>query len=160
MTIFLWILIIVLFLLSFVGLIFPLIPSVLVLWGGFLLYAFGIDRFELSVWFWVGASVLTIFILISDVIAGQYFVKKYGGSKWGERIAVIGVILGSFIYPPFGIIIVPFALVFITEYMVVRNLKHAALVSVASLLAFLSSTFAKFIVQLIMICWFSLEVFI
>ena len=41
MTIILWLLIIAAFMLAFVGLIKPIIPSVLVLWVGFLIYQFG-----------------------------------------------------------------------------------------------------------------------
>lgn len=158
MTIILWILIIILFLLSFAGLIFPIVPSILVLWGGFLVYVFGIDRGELSIWFWIGAITLTLFILISDFLASRFFVKKYGGSKWGEWTAAIGIIIGSFIYPPFGIIIVPFVLVFVVELILERDARHAAMVAVASLIAFLSSTFAKLIIQMLLIAWFFLEV--
>ncbi|WP_332692111.1 DUF456 domain-containing protein [Halalkalibacter lacteus] len=158
MTIVIWILIIALFLLSFIGLVFPIIPSVLVLWGGFLLYTFAINSGVLSLWFWIGAALLTLLILCADLIASQYFVKKYGGSKWGERMAAIGVIVGSFVYPPFGLIFVPFILVFVTELINEKNPQYAGKVAVASLLAFLSSTFAKFIIQLVMVVWFFMEV--
>ncbi|WP_227936989.1 DUF456 domain-containing protein [Alkalihalobacillus deserti] len=158
MTIVLWILIIAFFILSFVGLIFPIIPSVAALWGGFLLYVFLIDAGELSVWFWIGTGLLTLLILGSDLIASQFFVKKYKGSKWGERMAAIGVILGSFIYPPIGLIVVPFILVFVAEMIASKNANHAVKVAIASLFAFLSSTFAKFIIQLVMISWFFIEV--
>ena len=158
MEIMFWVLIIALFILSFVGLIFPIVPSVLVLWGGFLLYQFGIDGEPLSIWFWIGASVLTILMLVADLLASQFFVKKYGGSKWGERMAAIGVIIGSFVYPPFGVILVPFILVFVTELISAKNMRHAFMVAIASLFAFLSSTFAKFIVQLLLIVWFVIEV--
>ncbi|MDT8860479.1 DUF456 family protein [Alkalihalobacillus sp. MEB130] len=158
MTIIIWILIIALFVLSFAGLIFPIIPSILVLWGGFLLYAFAISGEVLSVWFWMGAIVLTAVILCADLIASQYFVKKYGGSKWGERMAAIGVIIGSFVYPPFGLIVVPFILVFIAEMASSKNAQQAVKVAIASLLAFLSSTFAKFVIQFVLIIWFVIEI--
>lgn len=157
MTVLIWILIVALFILSFVGLIFPIIPSVAALWGGFLLYAFFIGG-NLSIWFWIGIVLLTLVILGSDLIASQFFVKKYKGSKWGERMAAIGVILGSFIYPPFGLIVVPFLLVFTAEMVTSKNANHALKVAVASLLAFLSSTFAKGLLQFIMITWFLIEV--
>ena len=157
MTFILWTLIIALFVLSFVGLVFPIIPSILVLWGGFLLYTFGIES-GLSTWFWVGAVVLTIVIFVADLVASQFFVKKYGGSKWGERMAAIGVIVGSFVYPPFGIILVPFVLVFVAELISVRNVHHAMMVAIASIFAFLSSTLAKALIQLILIIWFFIEV--
>ncbi len=100
------------------------------------------------------------FDFAADLIASQFFVKKYGGSKWGERMAAIGVIIGSFVYPPFGVILVPFLLVFVTELMSAKNARHAFMVAIASLFAFLSSTFAKFVVQLLLIVWFVIEVLV
>ena len=45
----------------------------------------------------------------------KYFVNRFGGSKLGEYAALIGVIVGCFVIPPFGIIIVPFIAVLIVE---------------------------------------------
>ena len=83
------------------------------LWIGFCLYQFGINGEELSWLFWVGMVIFTMILFASDLIANSYFVKKCGGSKWGERVAGIAVIVGSFIVPPFGILIVPFVAVFL-----------------------------------------------
>ncbi|GAE26852.1 hypothetical protein JCM9140_2956 [Halalkalibacter wakoensis JCM 9140] len=122
----------------------------------FSLYAFTLGT--LSLWFWIGAGLLTILIIVADLIANQYFVKKYGGSKWGERMAVIGVIIGSFVYPPFGLILVPFLLVFVTEFISSKKANHALKVATASLLAFLSSTFAKFMIQLLLLILFIVNI--
>src|SRR5699024_12593574 len=78
-------LIISLFLLSFVGLFFPFIPSSLFLWGGFFLYFFFVDSSTLGSFFWVTMVVLTGILFVADLFANSYFVKQYGGSKWGER---------------------------------------------------------------------------
>ncbi|MDV2684558.1 DUF456 family protein [Alkalihalophilus lindianensis] len=160
MEVVIWIVIVALFILSFIGLLFPIVPSVLVLWVGFLMYIFLIDGASLSIWFWVGAGVLTVLLFAADLIASQFFVKKYGGSKWSERMAALGVIVGSFIMPPFGIILVPFILVFITELISTKDPRQAVLVAIASFFAFLSGTVAKGLVQLILIIWFFIEVFI
>ena len=48
MTLILWLCIIASFILAFIGLIKPIIPSVLVLWIGFLIYQFGFDNHHLS----------------------------------------------------------------------------------------------------------------
>ncbi|MGM8365395.1 DUF456 domain-containing protein [Virgibacillus sp. W0181] len=153
-----WFIIIVLFILSFVGIIFPLIPAALVLWIGFLLYHFFINGEQLTLIFWIAMGVWTILLIGSDIIANSYFVKRFGGSKWGERGAVIAVIIGSFIVPPFGILIVPFITVFIIEMIQRHDLKEAMLAAVGSLIAFLSGAFAKIIIQLIMIIWFIIVV--
>ncbi|MED4128270.1 DUF456 domain-containing protein [Shouchella miscanthi] len=154
-----WLLIVVFFVASYVGLIVPIIPSVLVLWGGFLIYLFGLSG-SLSTWFWVGMAVLTIFLLVVDFLANVIFVKRTGGSKWGERMALVGVIIGAFIYPPFGLILVPFVLVLAVELLQQKTFNEAIKIAFASFLAFLSGSFAKAVVQTVMIIWFFIEVWL
>ncbi|MDN6067353.1 MAG: DUF456 family protein, partial [Staphylococcus equorum] len=81
MTVILWILIIASFVLAFVGLIKPIIPSVLVLWVGFLIYQFAFHNGNLSWIFYVSMILFTVFILVADFIMNKYFVNKFGGSK-------------------------------------------------------------------------------
>ncbi len=152
-----WLLIIISFILSFVGIIYPIIPSPLVLWIGFLLYYFLINN-DLSGFFWLAMIILTIILIVSDIIANSYFVKKYGGSKWGERVAGIGVIVGSFIVPPFGIIIVPFFAVIVVEMLQKRSTKEALRAAIGSLLGFLGGAISKVVIQLVMIGWFFVSV--
>ncbi|SFJ89556.1 hypothetical protein SAMN04487936_105109 [Halobacillus dabanensis] len=158
MDILIWVLIIACFIASFASVIFPLIPAPLVLWIGFLAYAFFIDGSALSIFFWIGAVVLTVLLIVSDIIANSYFVKRYGGSKWGERAAAIGVIVGSFIIPPLGILIVPFVLVIIVELVQKRANNEAFKAAIGSLFGFLSGTLAKIVIQLIIIIWFFLDI--
>ncbi|RFA35052.1 hypothetical protein CAI16_09385 [Virgibacillus dokdonensis] len=149
-----WILIIALFVLSFAGIIFPIIPSVFVLWGGFLLYQFALNSNELTISFWIGMGIITALLVGADIIANSYFVKKYGGSKWGERGAAVAVIIGSFIVPPFGILIVPFLTVFIIELLQQRTVQEAFRASFGSLIGFLGGAVAKIVLQIVMIVWF------
>ncbi|WP_226035811.1 DUF456 domain-containing protein [Aquibacillus saliphilus] len=157
MDIIIWLLIVACFVLSFLGIIFPLIPSPLVLWIGFLVYFFFIAD-NLSFIFWSAMVILTIVLIISDIIANSYFVKKYGGSKWGERIAAIGVIVGSFVFPPFGIILVPFLAVLVVEIMQKRSTEESFRAAIGSLLGFLGGAFAKVIIQIVMIVWFFIAI--
>ncbi|UOQ92957.1 DUF456 domain-containing protein [Halobacillus shinanisalinarum] len=160
MDILIWIIIIVCFIASFASIIFPIIPGPLVLWIGFLAYFFFINGDELSILFWVGMIILTIVLIVSDIIANSYFVKRYGGSKWGERSAAIGVIIGSFIVPPFGIILLPFLLVLIVELVQKRTTEDAFKASLGSLFGFLSGSLAKVVIQLVMIIWFFVEIWL
>lgn len=158
MEIFLWITIILLFILSFIGVLFPIIPSVLVLWVSFFLYHFGINGDSLGVIFWSIMGALTVILFVADIIANSYLVKKFGGSKWGERGAAIAVIIGCFITPPFGIIYVPFVTVFLIELQQNRTWKEALTASVGSFLGFLGGVFAKVIVQFFMIVSFVITI--
>ncbi|SER36890.1 hypothetical protein SAMN04487944_103211 [Gracilibacillus ureilyticus] len=153
-----WILIILAFVLSFVGIVFPIIPSVLVLWIGFIMYQFLLASENIGWIFWTAMGILTLILIVADIIANSYFVKKYGGSKWGEWMAAVGVIIGSFIIPPFGIIIVPFLLVFLTEIIQKKGADEALKAAFGSLLGFLSGTVAKIVIQIVMIVWFFLAI--
>ncbi|UTH16841.1 DUF456 domain-containing protein [Macrococcus epidermidis] len=160
MTFILWTLIILAFLSAFVALIMPMIPGILMMWVGFFIYHFAINNNELSWFFWIAMATLTIITLVSDYVLGSRFVKKFGGSKAGELTAAIGIILGSFFFPPFGIIIIPFVAVFIVELLIQQDFKRAMDASIGSLLGFLTSTLAKFIILVIMIIWFIFDIII
>ncbi|MBB6452348.1 hypothetical protein HNQ94_000793 [Salirhabdus euzebyi] len=156
----LWIAIVALFAFSFVGILFPIVPSVLVLWGGFLVYHFFINDQTLSVVFWIVMGIFTVILFVADIIVNSHFVKKFGGSKWGERIAAIAVIFGSFVFPPIGILVIPFVAVFVTEKLQRKSLGESMKAAFGSLVGFLGSSFAKVVIQFVMIVWFFLDVWI
>ncbi|PTE73991.1 DUF456 domain-containing protein [Staphylococcus devriesei] len=160
MAVILWILIILAFILAFVGLIKPIIPSVLVLWVGFLIYQFGFSEQGLSWIFYVAMVLFTVFILVSDFLMNKYFVNRFGGSKLGEYAALVGVIIGCFVFPPFGIIIVPFLAVLIVELIQDFNFGKALKASLGSVMAFLASTVAQALIMIIMVIWFFIDVFL
>lgn len=160
LAIIIWIIISCLFIISFVGLLYPIIPSSLIIWIGFLLYYFVLSKTTLSPVFWVAMVILTIILFVADIAANSFAVKKFGGSKWGERAAAVAVIAGSFIIPPFGVIIVPIVVVFIVELLQRRTPYKAFMAAIGSLIGFLSGTLAKALIQLIMIIWFIVAVII
>ncbi|WP_312473347.1 DUF456 domain-containing protein [Neobacillus sp.] len=116
-----------------------------------MLYHFGINSTALTWITWTMLVLLSVFLFLADYFANLHFVDKEGGSKWGMRAATIGLIVGSFVIPPFGVIILPFALVLIAEMMQKKTFQESSKVAFATLIAFFSGTFAKAIIQLIMI---------
>ena len=157
MTVILWLGIIAASVLAFIGLIKPIIPSVLVLWVGFLIYQFGFHNDNLSWVFYVSMILFTVFILVADFIMNKYFVNKFGGSKLSELVALVGVIVGCFVFPPFGIIIVPFVAVLVVEMIQEPNLTKALKASFGSVVAFLASSVAQAIIMIIMVIWFFVD---
>ncbi|TVP90842.1 DUF456 domain-containing protein [Alkalibacterium sp.] len=160
MDVLIWLIILTLFALSFIGLFFPFLPSVLTIWGGFLLYHFLINASTLTWVFWVSMAALTILLLLADVLAGSMAVKRFGGSKLGERVATFSIIIGTFVYPPFGIILLPFIAVFIVEYWQKNTVGEASKAAAGSLIGFLSGRVAEGIIQFIMIIWFFLTIWL
>ena len=155
-----WLLIVVAFLVGFVGVIVPVIPSILLFWIGFIIYHFALDSSNLGWIFWVTAAVVTILVLFSEIIANSIFVKRFGGTRAGEYAAVIGVLIGTFVYPPIGIIVVPIIAVFIVEYYQSKDHKKSIRASIGSLIPFLASSLFTLIVFLFLVVWFLLWVFV
>jgi len=158
MDVLLWIVVLALFVLSFVALVYPVLPSVTAVWGGFLVYHFFVNANTLTTFFWIAMVVLTIVLLVADIFASSLSVREFGGSKLGERVAAIAVIIGSFIYPPFGIIVLPFIAVLLAELLQDRSFGSALRSSIGSLIGFLTGRFAEGLIQLAMIIWFFLTV--
>jgi len=160
MEILLWIVIVALFILSIVGIFMPVLPDTLLLWGGFLLYHFVLAApgEGLHASFWWGMVALSILMYGADLLTNMYFVKRYGGSKWSSFAAVVGIILGLFIFPPFGILIMPFVLVVIVELLQQQPFDRALKAGFGSLIGFLSSAVVKVVIQIAMITWFFLAI--
>jgi len=154
LEILIWTLVIVLFILSIIGVFIPIIPAVLAIWVGFLLYHFFLDSEQLTMFFWIMMTLFTIILIGADILTNRYFVHKFGGSKTSDWGAIIGVITGAFIYPPFVLLFVPLIIVFIIELNQGRPPKQALLAATGALAGFLSGVAAKILIQFIMIGWF------
>ncbi|EST52441.1 membrane protein [Brevibacillus panacihumi W25] len=160
MEILLWIVIVALFILSIVGIFMPVLPDTLLLWGGFLLYHFFLASpgEGLPASFWWGMVALSILMYGADLLTNMYFVKRYGGSKWSSFAAVVGIIVGLFVFPPFGILIMPFILVVAVELLQNQPFERALKAGLGSLIGFLSSAVVKVVIQIAMIIWFFLAI--
>lgn len=153
-TAFIWLLIIVLFLVSFIGIVIPIIPGVLLLWLGFISYHFLIDPNELTMFFWISMGLFTLILLGADFYINMFFVDQFGGSKWSKWGALIGMVFGLFVYPPIGLILLPLLVVFFIELTIHGSFKKSFMTSLGTLAGFLSSAVAKVFLQVIMIIIF------
>ncbi|GEB33735.1 membrane protein [Brevibacillus parabrevis] len=159
MDILLWIVVLVLFALSIAGIFLPVLPDTILLWAGFLLYHFFIadPGAGLPASFWWGMVVFSILLYGADLLTNMYFVKKYGGSKWSSVAAAAGIFLGIFVFPPFGMIVLPFVFVVLVELLVQNQpFERAVKAGFGSLIGFLGSAVVKVVLQVTMIIWFFL----
>jgi uncharacterized protein len=155
-----WSIISILFIIGFVGLVYPIIPSVLFLLAGYILYGvfFSFDPF--GWFFWLIQSFFIILLFIADYIANMIGVQKYGGSKAGVWGSTIGLLVGPFIIPFLGILIGPFIGAVSAELLVnKRDFKNSLKIGFGSVVGFISSVITKAIIQTLMIVYFLLVVF-
>ncbi|MEH7885490.1 DUF456 domain-containing protein [Bacillus sp. JJ1609] len=150
-----WTIIGLLFAGAFAGLVFPILPGVLLLLGGFLMYGvfFSFDPFN---WiFWTVQGLFVILLFGADYIANIIGVKKYGGSKAGIWGSTIGLLVGPFVIPFLGIIIGPFLGAALAELIVnKKNLNDAVKIGFGSVIGFVSSVVTKGIIQAVMLIYF------
>ncbi|MCA1054846.1 DUF456 domain-containing protein [Rossellomorea aquimaris] len=150
-----WAIIIVLMVLSFVGLIYPILPSVLFLLASFLLYGVFYDFTPFNWVFWTVQILFVVLLFGADYLANLVGVKRFGGTKAGIWGSTIGLLIGPFVIPVFGIIAGPFLGAIIGEWLVHRSsLKQTLKVGVGSVVGFISSVFTKGLIQLVMVIYF------
>ncbi|MDQ0231630.1 DUF456 domain-containing protein [Metabacillus malikii] len=155
MDILYWSIIIIMFLVAFIGLIYPIIPSVVFIILGFVLYGFLFNFSDLTLLFWIVELVLAIILFVADYFTNMIGIKKYGGSKAAVWGSTIGLLIGPFIIPLLGIVIGPFIGAIIAELIVhKKGFIESIKVGIGSLIGFISGVFAKGLVQLIMVGFF------
>lgn len=154
-----WILVVACFMISFVGLVYPIIPGVLFLVGGFLLYGLFFSFSELSWWFWIIEILFVVLLFGADTLANAFGIKKFGGSNAGMWGSTIGLLIGPFVIPVAGILIGPFLGAVIAELIVKkRTFSEAVKSGIGSLVGFLTSTIVKAVIQIVMIIVFFMAI--
>lgn len=153
--IFYWIVIVLMIVIAFAGLIYPVIPGVLFLALAFVLYGFFFSFEPLNWLFWAVQLMLTALIFLADYVTTYFGVKKTGGTKAGIWGSTIGLIAGPFVIPVAGIVIGPFLGAVAGELLFSRvSLKKAIWIGLGSVMAFIGSTLAKLAIQLFMTVYF------
>ncbi|WP_264476641.1 DUF456 domain-containing protein [Jeotgalibacillus aurantiacus] len=142
---------------AFVGLVYPIIPSVVFILLGFILYGvfFSFEPFN---WlFWTIQGLFIILLFGADYVSNMFGVKRFGGSKAGIWGSTIGLLIGPFVIPVLGIIAGPFIGAVAGELIVNRTeFKQAVKIGFGSLIGFITSVATKGTVQAVMILIFVL----
>ena len=150
-----WILIITFFGIAVIGLMYPIIPSVIFIIGGFIVYGLFYSFSDLPWWFWVIEILLVVLLFGADTVSNLVGVKKFGGSKAGMWGSTIGLLIGPFVIPFAGILIGPFLGAVLAELFVTKSSWEQSLkTGVGSLVGFLTAIVTKGIVQIGMILLF------
>ena len=133
------------------GSILPALPGTPISWVGLLLlYIWGPEEMPLKtlvVW-----GVIVVLVSVVDYIVPMYFTKVTGGSRYAERGAMAGLIIGIFL-TPVGMILGSFLGAFISElYWGKKDSVGALKAAFGSFLGFITGTGLKTIVA-VLILW-------
>ncbi|MBE7410650.1 MAG: DUF456 domain-containing protein [Leptospiraceae bacterium] len=149
-------LIIVSGLLIFVGIFgsfLPVLPGPSIAWAGLFIATFT-NYIQFSNNFLIITAIVTLLLSIFDYILPSLAVKNKGGTKFGERGALIGAIVGIF-FGQWGIILGPFLGALMGELIANKeDFQNAFKIAFYSFIGFLLSTGLKLIWCLIIAFWF------
>lgn len=159
MEVFLVIMILILFTVDLAAVFLPILPDSIFFWAAVIIYRLIKTDINYSPYFWTGAVLITVIVFLADYLANAYFIKKRGGSNRTIMAAALGMILGTIVLGPLGLIIGPFILIFITEYWESRNKKNSFKLALSSIFAFLASTASRLGMQIFLMIWFFIEIY-
>ena len=137
------------------GSILPGLPGTPVSWVGLLmLYIWGSGTNaagdEMSLRTLIVWGVVVAVVSVIDYIVPMYFTKMTGGSKYAERGAIAGLVLGI-IFTPIGMILGSFLGALLSEWYYTRaGFGQAFKAAVGSFLGFIMGTGLKTIVSVIL----------
>ena len=141
-----------------IGCIIPVLPGPPISYVGLLLMQLMSEppfTFDFMA-FW---AVVTIGVTVLDYIIPAYGTKKYGGSRAGVIGTFVGLIIGIFFFPPFGIIIGPLLGAFVGELMVGKSSQESLKAAIGSFVGFLLGTVIKLVASGAMTFYYFANIF-
>ncbi|UWG95347.1 DUF456 domain-containing protein [Dehalobacter sp. DCM] len=150
---------IILFIAGLVGTVLPVLPGVILIYAGMLIYGFMTHFTTLHAYFFILQALVVIVLFMVDYFASAIGTKRFGGSKQAAWGAVIGTILGIIVFGPLGIVIGPFAGAVVTELIRGTELNKTLRVGFGTLIGVLGGTAVKVTAEIIMIAYFFLKIF-
>lgn len=149
----------ILMLVGIAGCIVPIIPGPPISYIALLLLQLTDNPPFESRFLWIWA-IITAAVTALDYVIPIYGTKKFGGTKRGVWGSTIGLFVGLFFFPPFGIILGPFIGAFIGEMSTGKSDNKSALKSAfGSFVGFVAGTLLKFIACFMMAYYFFTNIF-
>ena len=150
---------VLLLLIGILGSIIPILPGPPIAFCGLVLVQFS-SKHPFSTEFLIIFGMLAIVSAVIDNVLPIYATKKFNGSRKGVWGSAIGLIIGLFFFPPFGIIIGPMVGAFLGEILDGKSPNKSVKPAFGSFIGFLSSIFLRFALSVVMAYYFVIEVFI
>ncbi|MBS4008790.1 MAG: DUF456 domain-containing protein [Clostridium sp.] len=145
---------VILFVLGLAGIVLPVLPGIILIYAGMLLYGIMTQFTTLDANFFLLQGLVVLLASSLDFIATAVGTKRFGGSKnavWG---AVIGILLGLLLFGPFGIILGSFLGAVIAEILLGKNMNNAIRSGFGTLIGIVGATALKIFIGVLMIIAF------
>lgn len=144
---------IILIIVGILGTILPVLPGLLLCYGGLLIYKFGTNSELHIIYIWIFGLLTLLSVILNYVIPAKTN-KKYGGTRWGSIGSIIGTFAGLIFIPtPFGFLIGMILGVFIGELLHDKKDKKKAWNSAkGAFIGFLYGTGFNFLIGVSILC--------
>ncbi len=140
----------VFFLVGFLGIFLPVIPSLPVIWCGILLYGILTNFSEVTIMIVVITGILTGIGTACDLFASSFGAKTYGASWYGVGGSLIGSIIGTIIFNFIGFIVGAFLGACIGEFILYKKIRSALKAGVGTIVGFLFGVGIKIFISFLM----------
>jgi len=149
---------VLLFILGLAGIVLPVLPGVILIYGGMLLYGLltGFETLDTNFYVLQGMAVLLAFFI--DYLAAATGTRRYGGSGRSAWGAAAGLLLGLFLLGPFGLIVGPFLGAVLVGLAEGKRLEQSVRVGIGTLVGLLGGLILKFGIAGTMIIWFFMSI--
>lgn len=137
---------------GFIGSFLPVLPGTPVAYCGLLVLQIASQPFSTT--FLIVWALIVAAIMILDNVIPVYGTKKFGGSTYGIWGSILGMFLGIFFFPPFGMIIGPLAGAFVGELVGGKTSDRALKSAWGSFAGLLVNTLMKVIASGVMAYYF------
>jgi len=149
---------IVLLLLGIIGAFLPVLPGPPLGFLGVVVFSF-IARVEVTGNELFLLGVIALLVTLLDYWFPIYGAKRTGGSRRGMWGAAIGLVIGIFFFPPFGIVFGPFLGALLGEFSMGRPPNVALKSAFGSLLGLFAGVLVKFFYAVATIVFVIIKVF-
>jgi uncharacterized protein len=141
------------------GGVLPVLPGPPLSYIG-LLFLHLTERYHFSTRFLIIWLIVTAVVTLIDYLIPVWGTKRFGGSKQGIWGSIIGLVIGLFFFPPFGIIVGPFLGAVVGELTVGKDSGAALKSGFGSFVGFLAGTLMKLAAAGLMAWHFGKELFL
>lgn len=154
MDLFLLLLAFILLLAGVLGAFIPVLPGPPLSYAGMLLVHFT-SLADFSVRTLLTFGIITLLITLADYLLPIWGTKLGRGTRHGMFGATIGLIIGIFFFPPFGILVGPIAGAWLAERVNGKNNEDAFRSAIGSFFGLLLGVVLKFVIS-VAIIWYVL----
>ena len=148
---FLLVLCFVLIIVGFIGILFPIVPSIPFIWFGIVLYGVATNFAEIDASFLLLISVLGMTVVLLDFITHLWGRKEFRASFWAVGGAIVGGLAGSFWGPLFGLVVGPLAGAILSQLLIGRDLPFTFETKRYIIIGYIGGTVIKFTVGVAMV---------